>query len=283
MRNGIGLVLEGGGMRGVYTAGVLDLFMERNLYVPYVIGVSAGACNALSYLSGQIGRNRKVTIDYVDHPRYLGIRNLVREKSLFGMKLIFEDIPLRLEPFDFDAFHRSKQTFVAGVTDCVTGKPAYFRNTPQRDMLAVVRASSSLPFLSPIQYIDGRPYLDGGIADPIPINQSAADGNRKHIVVLTRNRGYRKAPTRSAWLAKVRYAKFPGLVRALETRHEVYNRTLDEISRMEANGEAFVIQPVEPLQVGRYEKNRDRLQALYEQGYRDAARRFDEMLAWMQA
>lgn len=276
-----GLILEGGGMRGVYTAGVLDLFIEKNFYVPYVIGVSAGACNAMSYISQQFGRNRHVTVDYIRHPRYLSWRNLIRENSLFGMQLIFDEIPKKLVPFDFDAFERSKQTFVVGVTDCYSGEPAYFYKEQSQDMLSIVKASSSLPFFSPVVKIDDRPYLDGGIADPIPIRKSVGDGNRKHIIVLTRNKGYMKKPSRIKWLAKRRYPQYEGLVQSMIKRYAVYNSTLSYIEELEARGEAFVIRPTEPLQVGRMEKNQQRLQVLYEQGYHDAKASFEKLENWV--
>lgn len=276
----IGLVLEGGGMRGVYSGGVLDFFMEHDLYFPYVIGVSAGACHGSSYVARQIGRNKKVTIDYIDHPNYLSYRNLFREKSLFGMKLIFDELPNRLVPFDFDTFYASPQTFIVGTTDCMSGEPVYF-SKDSADMLAVLRASSSLPFVSPVVTIDGRPLLDGGVSDPIPIRKAIADGNEKNVIILTRNREYRKEPFKLKWLAGKVYRKHPGLVDTLIRRHKVYNDTLAYIEELEQKGKAFVIRPSQPLVVDRIEKNKEKLSALYAQGYADAQRIADSLAGWL--
>ncbi len=190
---GIGLVLEGGGMRGVYTAGVLEYFMEQDLYFPYVVGVSAGACNAVSYISKQPGRNKKVTIGYIRDHRYLSYRNLFRHKSIFGMDFIFNELPNKLVPFDYDAFYNSPQQFAIGTTDAHTGEPIYYtKHQLMQQTMPIVQASSSLPFVAtPIHY-EGRTLFDGGLVDPIPVKKSLADGNKKHIIVLTKEQGYRK-------------------------------------------------------------------------------------------
>ncbi|MBN6189395.1 patatin family protein [Aneurinibacillus sp. BA2021] len=275
-----GLVLEGGGMRGVYSGGVLDYFIEQNLYFPYVIGVSAGACHGSSYVAKQKGRNRKVTIDYINHPQYISYRNLFREKSLFGMNLIFDELPNRLVPFDFATFYASPQTFVVGTTDCVTGEPVYF-SKDEADMLPVLRASSSLPFVSPVVTIDGKPLLDGGVSDPIPIRRAMADGNERNIIILTRNKGYEKKAFKMKWLAGKVYRNYPGLVECLVRRHAVYNETLALIERLEREGRAFVIRPTRPIEVDRMEKDKEKLGRLYDQGYEDAARMGDALAKWL--
>lgn len=276
-----GLVLEGGGMRGVYTGGVLDFFIEKELYFPYVIGVSAGACNAASYISRQFGRNRKVTIGFIGDSRYLSLRNLLRERSMFGWSFIFDEIPNRLVPFDFETFDNSPQRFVVGTTDCLTGKPHYIDNKSGHPMLEVIRASSSLPFISPPVELDGRTLMDGGIADPIPVQKAMEDGYTRNVVVLTRDRNYRKKPFKLRWLAKSVYPKFPGLQQALVRRYEVYNETLDRIKRLEAAGNVFVFRPEQPLPVGRMEKNAAKLHDVYELGYRDAKRQYDRLMEWL--
>ncbi len=155
----VGLVLEGGGMRGVYTAGILEYFMEQNIYFPYVIGVSAGACMAASYLSRQMGRNRTVNIDFVNHPNYLSFRNFLRNKQLFGMDFIFDEIPNKHVPYDYESFYQSKEEFVVGTTDCESGQPVYFKKDDYgNDMLKIIRASSSLPFVAPIIEFKGKSY-----------------------------------------------------------------------------------------------------------------------------
>jgi predicted patatin/cPLA2 family phospholipase len=277
----IGLVLEGGGMRGVYTAGVLDYLMEQELYYPYVIGVSAGACNATSYISRQIGRNRKVTVDFISDPRYLSYRNLLKEKSMFGMKFIFDEIPRRLVPFDFDTFFSSPQQFVVGAMDARTGEALYYtKETAKDDMMAIVQASSSLPFISRPVVRDGRELMDGGICDPIPIRKSIADGNERNIIVLTQVKSYRKRPFQWGWLARRFYPHYRGLIEVLSNRHQTYNSTLEFVDELERDGRAIVIRPSVDLNVSRMEKNRSKLAALYELGYRDAERQKNVLKSW---
>ncbi|MFT9846520.1 patatin-like phospholipase family protein [Aneurinibacillus sp. REN35] len=275
-----GLVLEGGGMRGVYSGGVLDFFIEHSLYFPYVIGVSAGACHGSSYVAKQKGRNKKVTIDYINHPQYLSYRNLFREKSLFGMNLIFDELPNRLVPFDFDTFYSSSQSFMVGTTDCITGEPVYF-SKDSADMLTVLRASCSLPFVSPAVTINGKELLDGGVSDPIPIRKAIADGNEKNVIILTRNKGYQKEAFKLKWLAGKVYKKYPGLVSSLIRRHIVYNETLAYIEQLEREGRVFVIRPTRPIEVDRMEKNKEKLGRLYDQGYEDAKRTADALAQWL--
>lgn len=275
------MVLEGGGMRGVYTAGVLDFFLEKGLIFPYVIGVSAGACHACSYISQQQGRNKVVTIDYVEDPRYLGYRNLWRERSILGMSFIFDEIPNRLEPFDFDAFRRSPQQFVICTTDAEEGTAQYFEKSEVDDILKIVRASSSLPFVTPPVKWDGKTLFDGGIADSIPVAKARKDGFLRNVVVLTRDSAYRKKPFKQRWLAKAAYSKYPKLVDALTNRSIVYNETLDDIERLEQAGEVFVIRPSVPLTVGRLERKSSSLLPIYELGYKNASEQFDRLEKWV--
>ncbi|MDR6549788.1 patatin family protein [Paenibacillus qinlingensis] len=279
---GIGLVLEGGGMRGVYTAGVLEYFMEQNLYFPYVVGVSAGACNAVSYISKQPGRNKKVTIGYVADHRYLSYRNLLRSKSIFGMDFIFNVLPNRLEPFDYDTFYASSQQFAIGTTDAHTGEPIYFtKHELQQQTMPIVQASSSLPFVAtPIQF-EGRTLFDGGLVDPIPVQKSVADGNRKHVIILTKELGYRKRPFKQRWLAKSFYPKYNGLVNVLVNRSEIYNNTLETLERMEADGSAIIIRPSTKVEVGRMEKDPRKLEKLHDLGYEDAKRVGSQLKEWL--
>ncbi|TLS37589.1 patatin-like phospholipase family protein [Pseudalkalibacillus caeni] len=281
MFNQIGLVLEGGGMRGVYTAGVLEYFLENDFIFPYVIGVSAGACNAASYLSRQKGRNKKVTIDYSSHPDYISYKNLFRKGQLFGMDLIFDDIPNRLVPFDYETFHNTKEKFVIGTTDCLSGSPVYFeKNEHKENVLTLLRASSSLPLMAPIIQYDDRYLLDGGIADPIPIKKSESDGNKKNVVVLTRNPGYRKKKFKGKWLFKRKYREYEGLIDSLENRPEQYNRTIDYIEQKD-NDSVFVIQPTSPMEVGRIERNPKKLLSLYKHGYNDAKKAHSRLEEWL--
>ncbi|MFD1850650.1 patatin-like phospholipase family protein [Oceanobacillus bengalensis] len=267
----IGLVLEGGGSRGIYTAGVLRYLMEQGIYLPYVIGVSAGACNGSSYVSRQMDRNRAVNIDYIDHPEYLSFRNLLKKRQLFGMDFLFDSLPNKLEPFDFEAFYQAEEEFVVGATDCMSGEAVFYKKEDyEKDVLAIIRASSSLPLVAPVVHFDNRILLDGGISDPIPIKQSERDGNRKNVVILTKNNGYYKKPQSFSWYFRKKYKQYPGLVKALERRHVVYNVTLQYIHEEEKKGNVFVIRPTKKLEVGRMERNKEKLTTLYNQGMDDA-------------
>ncbi|SHH34364.1 Predicted phospholipase, patatin/cPLA2 family [Caloranaerobacter azorensis DSM 13643] len=276
-----GLVLEGGGMRGCYTSGVLDFFMEKDLYFPYIIGVSAGACNASSYISRQKGRSIKINLDYAQDDRYISYKNLIIKRSLFGMDFIFDEIPNKLIPFDFETFNEAKEKFIIVATDCKTGQPVYFDKDECEDVVKAIKASSSLPFVAPIVEMNGKFLLDGGIADPLPIKKSIEDGNKKNVIVLTRNKGYRKSPFKLRKLLKVMYSEYPGLINAMLNRYKVYNSTLEYIEKLESEKKVFVIRPTKNMKVDRIERDVNKLKELYEMGYEDAKRCYDEMMNWI--
>ncbi|TMU88335.1 patatin family protein [Bacillus sp. BHET2] len=284
MVNETGLVLEGGGMRGIYTAGALEYFLEQGIEFPYVIGVSAGACNAASYLSKQNGRNKKVNVDFIQDPKYLSWRNYWKTGELFGMDYVFDEIPNKLVPFDYKAFHSNSTEFVVGTTDCHSGNPVYFsRNDYGEDLLTIIRASSSLPFVAPMVEFGSRYLLDGGISDPVPIRKAEQDGYRKNVVILTRNRGYYKKPSRFSFLVKRKYPQFPELHKTMMNRYLRYNQTIQEVEEKEKNGEVLIIQPQHPLKVSRIEKNPQKLDELYWQGYRDAELKMKHIVEWNQS
>jgi predicted patatin/cPLA2 family phospholipase len=277
-----GLVLEGGGMRGVYTAGVLEYFLEKQLFFPYIIGVSAGACNGASYVSRQTGRNRQVTIDYVKHRDYISYRNLFLKKELFGMDFIFNKIPTELVPFDFETFNSAAEKFLVGTTDCLTGEPVYFeKNDITQDILKIIRASSTLPFMAPAIEHQGKILMDGGIADPIPIKKAQVDGVQKNVLILTKPKGYRKKKSSFSWLPQYVYKEFKGLNRALETRYKLYNETLDYIEELESQNKVYVIRPSRNLKVGRVERNPEKLTQLYDVGYEDAKKDYERLVDWV--
>ncbi len=286
MEEKLGLILEGGGMRGVYTGGLLERFMQDDLYFPYVIGVSAGACNAVSYLSRQRGRNRRVTIDYVGHPEYLSVRNWIRRGSMFGMDFIFDRIPNELDPLDYETLFAIRETFVVGTTDPETGEPAYYGNDAwARDkstFSAVLRASSSLPFFSPPVLVDGKLLFDGGVADPIPVRRALEDGCDRVVVVLTKDASYRIKPFKRRRLAGWIYRRYPKLVEAMERRERVYNDSMALVRRLEAEGRAFVVQPSQKLPVGRMEKDQALLQQLFALGEADADALRGRLRAWLE-
>lgn len=272
------LVLEGGGLRGVFTCGVLDFFMDKGIHFPFTVGVSAGACNGLSFMSGQRGRARASNIDLMDKYHYIGFRYLLTQRCIMDFKLLFEDFPERIIPYDYDAYFSNPDRFVMVTTNCLTGKAEYLeeRSSSAR-VMDIVRASSSLPFASPITYVDGIPMLDGGIADSIPVEYAISQGYEKIVVVLTRNKGYRKRNS-SMPLAKVAYRKYPNLQKALAERNAVYNRTMDLVERLEDEGRIIAIRPSKPVEVGRMENDTSKLAALYEEGYNEASRLINNYL-----
>lgn len=278
----IGLVLEGGGMRGSYTLGILDVLLEEKLYFPYVIGVSAGACNAASYCSRQQGRGQRIQETYLPDPRYLSLRNLFSKgRSLYGMDFIFDKIPSLLDPFDFDSFYSSGTQAVVGVTDVETGRCVYLDTPPRSTYNAYLRASSSIPLFSPVVTVDGRSYLDGGVSDAIPFEEALRHCDRV-VVVLTRPRGYVKSPTPCKPLFRAALRRYPHLVCALENRHLRYRAQLDALSRLEAEGRAFVFRPDE-INVSVFEKNPEKLRSLYAQGRRHAQLHMESLRSFLSA
>jgi len=283
---GVGLVLEGGGMRTTYTGGVLDAFMDAGVDLGYVIGVSAGANAGGHYVAGQRERSHRVFVDLVADPRYAGWRNLLRERSWFGMDFLFRTLPDELAPFDYEGFRTSPRTLVTGVTDCTTGAARYFSQRdrdPRWCVHTLQRASCSLPVLSPPVLVEGRPCVDGGVSDSIPILRSVEDGNPRNVVVLTRNAGYRKPPPRLRGLSRVLMRRYPALHAAMLRRPAVYNASLDLVEQMERAGTAFVLRPVRPLVVGRMERDLGRLEALYRQGYDETLARMPDLEAWLRS
>ena len=276
------LILEGGGLRGVYTSGVLRFFTDQGIFFSHVIGVSMGACNAANYVSLQPERNRIVNIRYVNDRRYLSYVRLLIRGELFGMKFIFDTIPHSLVPFDFETFMQNEMKCVTTVTDCETGQALYFEKKQLgNDYMKVLKASCSLPFMAkPVRY-KGRVLMDGGLADSVPIRKAMGDGHAKHVLVLTRPKGYRKKrPHFMPWV-HMRYGRYKGLCRAIATRHTVYNETMDFVDELENRGEVFVVRPLIELNVGRAERNKDKLYAAYDQGYSDAAACYAELRAYL--
>lgn len=266
-----GLVLEGGGMRGLFTAGVLDGLAEGGFSFDYLIGVSAGACNGVSFVSGQQGRNKRINLTYAVDKRYVSISNFLKTKSMFGMDFIFREIPDVLDPFDYDAFAASSTEFVTGVTDAKTGQPYYFDKSAIDHDSTVLRASSSIPVFSPPVEFQGGVYLDGGTTDPIPVEKALADGCDRLLVVLTRERGFRKEPEQFRGIYRRVLKQYPAMIEALDRRHTVYNQMLERLTELEQDGAAMVIAPPEKLTLSRFEKDPVKLEALYTLGYRELA------------
>ena len=262
-----GLVLEGGGMRGVFTSGVLDAFMKHDLYFRYIVAVSAGACNGMSYVSRQPRRARISNIDYLARYKYIGIRHLVTQGCIFDRELLYDKFPNQLLPFDFDEYFKHAKDFEMVTTNCLTGKAMYLSETSDRQRsLDIVRASSSLPYVSKIVTVDGIPMLDGGIIDSIPINRAIETGHEHNVVILTRNKGWRDTGKDRKVPAFI-YKNYPRLRVALSHRHVVYNQQIDLIDRLEAEGKITCIRPMRPMEVGRIENDVEKLEQLYEEGF----------------
>ncbi len=262
-----GLILEGGGMRGVFTCGVLDNLMDRGVRFPYTIGVSAGACNGLSYMSGQRGRAKYSNIDLLDKYHYVSLRHLIFKGNIMDFDLLFDEFPNRIIPYDYPAYAACSERYEMVTTSCRTGRACYFeeKHNPER-IIDIVRASSSLPFVSPISYVDGEPMLDGGIADSIPLERAQSLGYDNNLVVLTRNKGYRKS-SKPTSVPPFFYRRYPYLREAIRRRNEVYNHQIELVERLEAEGRLTVLRPQKPITVSRIERDSRRLSNLYDEGY----------------
>lgn len=263
-----GLVLEGGAMRGMFTAGVLDVFLENDITVDCVVGVSAGALFGVNYLSGQNGRVIRYNKRFNSDKDYMGIRPLLREGNIFSTEYAYDRVPRRLDPFDDEAFKKSGVPFYAVTTDVESGEPRYIRINSVFEQMDTLRASGSMPFVSKPVEIDGRKYLDGGISDSIPFEWLSEQGCDKLIVILTRDMEYRKKQMNKA-LIKTYGLKYPKVAEMLLTRHTLYNKSVELLKEWEAAGKAFVIRPSKTIDIGRIEKNPEKLQSVYDLGRSD--------------
>lgn len=276
-----GLVVEGGGMRGVYSSGVLDFFIEKDLFFENNYGVSAGACHLCSYLAKQYKRAFRVNVDYLNDKRYCSVHSLLKTGNLFGAEMLYDIIPNELDLFDYDTYNKNESNFYVVITDINTGKPEYVKIGDLKKDIIYVRASSSLPLLAQNVKINDKEYLDGGISDSIPIKKSIADGNKKNVVILTRDSTYRKGKNSLMPIIKLKYKKYPNFVKSMADRYIVYNEILDFIKELEDNGDVFVIRPKKPVNIGGTEKNREKLEALYNDGYNDAKDCYEELLKYL--
>lgn len=262
------LVLEGGSLRCMFSAGVTDVMIKNGLQFDSVFGVSAGALTGVNFVSGQPGRTAKVNLDYVNDKRYLGIRSLLLHKSIFNFDFLFGEISKKLIPFDWDAFENSPCEFTAVATNCVTGRPMYCEKSSCSDIYAAVRASASMPLLAPMVTVEGAPCLDGGVSVSIPYQKALDEGYEKIVVVTTREHGFRKPFVKGAAARAYarHYRKYPKLVRALLNVPRRYNRELEQLEALELQGRLLVVRPQKPITISRTEKNREKLQALYDEG-----------------
>lgn len=279
------MVLEGGATRGVFTSGALDYLMEKDVYFSHVIGVSAGACNGVDYVSKQIGRTRDCMIHKEkEYSYYYGFTKFVREKSILDMDMVFDKYPKEIFPFDFDTYFASETECEIVTTNCVTGKAEYMTERNDRErLMKLCRASSSMPLVSPIVNIDGTPYLDGGLADSIPVKRAAGYENEKMVVILTRNLGYRKKPVTKGLVKMYRraYKSYPDLIRTIALRNERYNRQVAMVERLEKEGKIYVLRPLIPT-VSRLEKDYNVLMNFYEHGYCLMKREYDNLMRYLE-
>lgn len=279
------MVLEGGATRGVFTSGVLDYLMEKDFYTSYVVGVSAGACNAVDYVSRQIGRTRDCMIHKEkEYDFYYSMKDAVKNRSIMNMDMIFDQYPKETFPFDFETFFASDMECELVTTNCLTGKAEYMTEEKEPDrLMEICRASSSMPLVSPMVQIDETPYLDGGLADSIPVKRAMEKGYEKIIVVLTRNAFYRKkVPSRSVQaLYHKMYGDYPELIKTLLKRNQMYNKTLNHLQELEKQGKIFVVRP-KIAAISRMEKNYAKLQNFYRHGYDRMEECFRDMLSYLE-
>ncbi|GFI62569.1 hypothetical protein IMSAG049_01753 [Clostridiales bacterium] len=276
-----GLVLEGGAMRGLYTAGVLDILSENDIKVDGVIGVSAGVVHGVNYASGQTGRSIRYTLKYRGDKRYMSVRSLLKSGNMVETKFCYHDIPEKLDPFDNKSFKNSGIDFYAVCSNVETGEAEFIKCTDLKKQIDVVRASASMPFVSQIVETEGMKLLDGGICDSVPVKKFLEMGYDRLIVVLTKVKGY--IPKKNnAVMAKKVYGEYPDFVDALITRHLRYGENLRYVNEMEKEGKILVIRPSRTVEISRTEKNLARIWEMYDLGRDDAAERLSEVKAWLQ-
>ena len=267
-----GLVLEGGAMRGMFTAGVLDVLMEHGIVLDGAIGVSAGAVFGCNYKSHQIGRVIRYNTQYCNDKRYASFGNLLRTGNLYSEQFCYHTVPEKLDVFDAKAFAENPMDFFVVCTDVRTGDPIYHKcRTGDAEDIQWMQASASMPLAAKIVKIGHYQLLDGGIADSIPVGQAMQDGLEKQVIVLTQNEGYVKKPNKLMPLIRLRYRRYPALCNSMQQRHIDYNHSLQAAQQLERQGKAVIIQPSQPMVLHRIEKDVDKLQAAYENGYHDAA------------
>ena len=270
------LILEGGTLRPIFSAGVMDALLDNNITFPYCIGVSAGITNGISYISQQRGRNLEVVTKYRHDKRYLGYMNFLKCKSLFGLDFVFDEIPNKLIPFDMDTYKKYPGKVLVGVTNAKTGKTEYLDGKNLDDKATMLRATCALPIFFPVIKLNGNEYYDGGICDPIPIKKAIEDGNDKHLIILTQPKGYKKELSKkNVLVAKLLNNKYPNLKDALLNRHDSYNETVRFCEELEKQGKALILRPEFSLES--FEKDVDKLKANYNHGYELATKRINDI------
>lgn len=277
-----GLVLEGGAMRGMFTAGILDVLMEHNIEVDGVIGVSAGATFGCNYKSKQIGRTIRYNMKYCNNPRYCSFRSLLKTGDLYGAEFCYHTLPEQLDLFDNETYESNPTEFHMVTTDVNTGNPVYYKcDKFDQKGLEWVRASASMPLVSRIVEVDGLQMLDGGISDSIPLSYFQSIGYEKNIVVLTQPRDYVKTENKLLPLMKLKLKQYPKLLETMKNRHTTYNETLEYIRGEEQKGSVYVLCPKEKLPIGRIEHKPERLKAVYDIGREIAMEHLEEIKSFL--
>lgn len=278
-----GLVLEGGAIRTIYSSGVCDGFLSQGWMADYIVGVSAGIAYGVSYASRQQGRNLEILENYVNDKRYMGKRNLLRrrDRSYFGLGFVYDEIPNKLIPFDYDAFGAFPGKVEAGVTNLETGRTDYYPVPRDDRRFILLRASCAMPMLFPLYHINKKPYLDGGIGDGVPFRRALEQGCDKLVVVLSRERSYYRVPEKAERLICRRYREYPNFCDAVRNRAERYNRDHAELLKLEAEGKAMIFCPKTTDGFSRTERDVEKIRALWQEGYDDACSRMEELRAFL--
>ncbi len=283
MDDKVGLILEGGAMRSVFSAGVLDFFLEKDVKIPNILAVSAGAYAGMNYVSGQKGRILSSIIEPLLEYKYMGLGTFLKKGTFFDLDYLFYEVPKTKAPFDFKAFKEFKGRFLTSTVNCKTGENIYHENFESEEaFFEICKAANSLPLIAKITEIDGEPMLDGGMADAIPIEKALSEGFKKCIIVLTRDSSYRKTEGRTAYIKAIRmiYKKYPKFLELIEGRAQRYNEALDKIAQLEDEGKAFVLRPTK-LTLRNNESDVDSLKAYYLHGYESAKERYEELVSFL--
>lgn len=278
------LVLEGGALRGMYTSGVLDTFLKNNMEFECVAGVSAGALNAMSYISKQPGRSAKINLEYCDDPRYIGRKAFIKNKGIIGYDYLFGDISENKVPFDYKSFENTNQRFIIVTTNCEKAETEYLEKSNCNDLFKAAQASSSMPLASAMVEINNNHYLDGAVITSIPVKWALEQGYEKVVVVLTRDKTYRKPmlSNKMKKLYKLAYHKYPKLIEKLNTMPERYNKLQDEIIDLEKEGKIFIIRPEKEVTVSRLEKDKEKLENLYKEGIAETEKNLDALKEYLE-
>ncbi|MBQ7120305.1 MAG: patatin family protein [Oscillospiraceae bacterium] len=278
-----GLVMEGGAMRGLFTAGVIDVLMENKITFDGAVGVSAGAAFGCNYKSRQLGRALRYNVRFCRDKRYCSLRSLIKTGDLFGADFCYRQIPCELDKFDMEAFSENPMEFYVVATDIETGKPLYWRCTDGgEDDLAYIKASASMPLAANIVEKDGKKLLDGGMSDSVPLKFFESRGYDRNVVILTQPGEYIKGKNKAMPLIKMKYRKYPNLIETMKNRHVEYNKTTEYINKAESEGKVFVIRPPHSLPVGRIEKDPEKLKSAYNIGREEALKKLSALKKFLE-